>query len=125
MAEETTQDYTFKYVSYDIISDMLYGDDDYILEFAEAAIQSFEEFSDHYKQYLLAKEETPFRKAGHKIKPIAQMIGVSVIVDEYEHGKKLIHEDADSKKLKASSKKIEHIVEEVIEDLEMVCHKSK
>lgn len=125
MPQESTQESTYRYVSYNTIADMLYNDKNYIHEFAEAAIQSFEEFSAHYKKYLLAKEEVPFRKAGHKIKPIAQMIGLSVVVDEYEHGKELIQNDADLEELTSSVEKIEQIIDEVISDLRIVCKKSK
>ncbi|MDZ7714967.1 MAG: taurine dioxygenase [Balneolaceae bacterium] len=125
MEKESTQEYTFKYVDYDKIDDMLYGDKEYIHEFSEAAIQSFEEFSNHYKKYILAKDETSFRKAGHKIKPVAQMIGISTIVEEYEHGKELIQDDAKKEDLTLSAEKIEDIVTQVIEDLNWICEKSK
>lgn len=125
MEKETTQDYSFKYVDYDKIDDMLYGDKEYIYEFSEAAIQSFEEFSNHYAKYILEKDETSFRKAGHKIKPIAQMIGISIIVDEYEHGKELIQDGAKEEDLSISAKKIKQIINQVVEDLNQICEKVK
>ena len=69
---------------------MLYGEEKYIKEFAEAAISSFSEFSENYKKFLLARDETNFRKAGHKIKPVTQMLGLEQILEEYEHAKTLI-----------------------------------
>lgn len=125
MTEKSDPGYSFTYINYQTIADMLYDDTEYIIEFAEAAIQSFEEFSTHYRERLLVKDETLFRKAGHKIKPITQMLGIEVIIEEYEHGKELIYKDADKQELVSSSERIEKIVSKVVKDLETVCKKAE
>lgn len=96
---------------------MLYGEEKYIREFANAAIDSFDEFSTNYSKFLLVRDETNFRKAGHKIKPVAQMLGLDQIIEEYEHAKTLLWDEKPDKELKASSDKIRGICDEIIEEL--------
>ncbi|MFY0685099.1 MAG: taurine dioxygenase [Balneola sp.] len=97
---------------------MLYGDEQYIKEFAQAAIISFTEFKEHYKQHLKTKDEEKFRRAGHKIKPVAQMLGLQQIVDEYEHGKSLLWEEESDIKIQKSISKIDDICSQVLSELE-------
>lgn len=96
---------------------MLYGDDKFIKEFSEAAIISFSEFQENYSRFLLQRDEENFRKAGHKIKPVAQMLNLDQILEEYEHGKTLLWEDKPDEELNASAQKIELICNEVISEL--------
>lgn len=105
-------------VNFSTLNDMLYGDKEYIKEFAEAAILSFSEFNNHYSQYLKAEDEENFRRAGHKIKPVAQMLGLQQIVDEYENGKTLLWEGESDKKIQQSIAKIDSICSQVLSDLE-------
>lgn len=97
---------------------MLYGEEKYIKEFAEAAISSFSEFSENYKKFLLAQDEANFRKAGHKIKPVAQMLGLGQILEEYEHAKTLIWDDKPQEELETSAVKVQQICSDVIKELE-------
>lgn len=97
---------------------MLYGEEKFISEFAEAAIISFSEFSEHYSTFLLNRDEENFRKAGHKIKPVAQMLGLQQVIDEYEHAKKLLWDESPKKELEISSNKIQNICAKVIAELE-------
>lgn len=96
---------------------MLYGEAAYIKEFAEAALTSFKEFQENYCSFLKERDEVNFRKAGHKIKPVAQMLGLGLIIDEYEHGKALIWEKKDDKELKASCDKMNSICSQVLSEL--------
>lgn len=96
---------------------LMYDDENYVREFAGAAIQSFNEFSVNYSKYLLAQDETNFRKAGHKIKPVAQMLNISEIVEEYEHAKKLLQEDRPQEELRASAQKMTDIVDVILAEL--------
>lgn len=109
-----------KLVNFTALNEMLYGDDRYIKEFAEAAILSFSEFNTHYAQYLAKRDEENFRKAGHKIKPVAQMLGLDQIVDEYERGKNLIWEDQPDKELTNSINTIDTICSQVLLELENI-----
>lgn len=107
-----------KLIDFSSVSEMLYGEDKFIQEFSEAAISSFSEFKDHYNTYLLARDETNFRRAGHKIKPVALMLGLDQIIDEYEHAKTLLWDEKPDKELEASSQKIQDICSQVIKELE-------
>lgn len=97
---------------------MLYGEEKYIQEFAEAAISSFKEFSENYQQYLLERDETNFRKTGHKIKPVLQMLSLEQLLEEYEHAKTLIWDKKPDEELVQSAKKVQKICTQVIEELE-------
>lgn len=97
---------------------MLYGEEKFIKEFSEAAIESFSEFRENYQKYLLARDETNFRKAGHKIKPVAQMLGLDQILEEYEHAKTLLWDEKPEQDLKASAEKMDKICAQVLTELE-------
>lgn len=107
-----------KLVDFSGLTEMLYGEDEYIQEFAEAAITSFTEFSENYKKFLLARDETNFRKAGHKIKPVTQMLGIDEIIEEYEHAKTLLWDEKPTEELETSAEKVQDICSKVIEELE-------
>lgn len=107
-----------KLIDFSGLSEMLYGEEKYISEFSEAAIDSFSEFSENYSKYLIIRDETNFRKAGHKIKPVAQMLGLDQIIEEYEHAKTLLWDEKPDCDLKASSEKIQEICKKVIQELE-------
>ena len=96
---------------------MLYGDEKYIKEFAEAAIGSFTEFKQDYSRHLLSRDETSFRKAGHKIKPVAQMLEINGLVEEYEYAKTLLWENKSDDELHASSVKMTGILDQVLNEL--------
>lgn len=96
---------------------MLYGEEKYVREFADAAIISFKEFSENYQNFLIDRDEINFRKAGHKIKPVAQMLGLDQILDEYEHAKTLLWDKKPDAELKASADKINKICTAVIKEL--------
>ena len=81
---------------------MLYNDGAYVTEFCNAGVSSFEEFIELYQKYLLNRNMADLRKAGHKIKPGAQMMGATEILDEYEHAKKLLQDKASQDKLQKS-----------------------
>lgn len=107
-----------KLVDFSVLSEMLYGDDRYIKEFADAAILSFSEFNTHYAKFLDTRDEENFRKAGHKIKPVAQMLGLQLLIDEYEHGKSLIWKENPKEDLAASIAKVDSICSQVLNELE-------
>lgn len=106
-------------IDFSSLSEMLYGEEKYISEFSEAAVDSFTEFNNNYKKFLLIRDETSFRKAGHKIKPVAQMLGLDQIVDEYEHAKTLLWDEKPDEDLEESVSKIDSICTKVITELEL------
>ncbi|MBO6572404.1 taurine dioxygenase [bacterium] len=97
---------------------MLYGDERYIKEFAEAAVISFSEFKTNYSKYLALRNEEAFRKAGHKIKPVAQMLGLNEIIVEYEYAKTLLWEEKDDSDIRISITKMDKICSTVLNELE-------
>lgn len=107
-----------KLVDFSGLTEMLYGEEKYIQEFAEAAITSFQEFSENYKKFLLLRDETNFRKAGHKIKPVTKMLGLEQILEEYEHAKTLIWDENPQEDLEKSVEKLQSICSEVVKELE-------
>jgi len=86
-------------------------------EFSEAAIISFSEFQENYSKFLLLRDEENFRRAGHKIKPVAQMLNLNQILDEYEVSKSLLWDEKPDKELEASAQKIDTICNEIIKEL--------
>lgn len=109
-----------KLVDFSTLTEMLYGDASYIKEFAEAAVTSFSEFHENYTDFLLKRDEVSFRKAGHKIKPVAQMLGLEIILEEYEHAKTLIWEEKNDEHLKTSVKKMDKICLGVLNELKEI-----
>ncbi|MDX1672516.1 MAG: taurine dioxygenase [Balneolaceae bacterium] len=106
-----------KYIDREKIGELLYRQENFVREFAEAAELSFKEFEQDYTTYLLKRDETNFRKAGHKIKPIAQMLEIEEIVDEYEHAKRLLWDEAAREKLQESADRIQRICKQIIREL--------
>lgn len=109
-----------KYIDRDQIAGLVYNEEAYVKEFAEATEDSFLEFKTNYKKYLLDRDETNFRKAGHKIKPVAQMLGIDEIVEEYEYAKTLLWDEKPQEKLEESAQKIQSICEQIISDLKKI-----
>jgi len=99
---------------------MLFGEAKYIKEFAEAAVISFKEFNENYTLFLIKRDEVNFRKAGHKIKPVAQMLGLNMILEEYENAKTLIWEEKPDADLGNSSQKMSAILDRVLLELKEV-----
>lgn len=100
---------TYHLIDPDKISNMLFDDPEYIIEFCEAGVSSFKEFSENFQKHLTDRNMEDLRKAGHKIKPGAQMMGADIVVEEYEKAKKLLQNGADDDKLASSAEKMKEI----------------
>ena len=107
----------YQYIDPQKIKDMLFNDGSYVVEFCEAGITSFEEFITNFEKYLMARNMDDLRKAGHKIKPGAQMMGADEVVEEYEHSKQLLEEEADDSALRDSVEKMTAICTAIQDDL--------
>lgn len=107
----------YQFIDADKIIDMLFKDSEYVAEFCEAGVTSFDEFIENYRIHLLNRNMTDLRKAGHKIKPGAQMMGADEVVDEYEHAKSLLDDNADDKELQKSVDKMSSICSTIQEEL--------
>lgn len=77
-----------------VIVDLLYGDEEYVSEFATASIESFSEFKNQFAKAMKARDMETLRKAGHKIKPVAQMMKLDAVVTMYETSKIMLEEEA-------------------------------
>lgn len=95
---------------------MLFGEEKYIIEFSEASIQSFSEFSDNFKQFLLARDIENLRKAGHKIKPVALMLNVNVLMDLYEEAKVQIITNQADENLVTTADNVQNVCNKVVEE---------
>lgn len=107
----------YQFIDADKIIDMLFKDSEYVVEFCEAGVTSFDEFIENYRTHLLDRNMTDLRKAGHKIKPGAQMMGADEVVDEYEHAKVLLDDNADDEKLEQSVDKMNSICTTIKKEL--------
>lgn len=99
------------------ITELLFDDDQYVIEFCEAGLTSFGEFIDNFSTHLLDRNMEELKKAGHKIKPGAKMMGADVVVEEYEHAKKLLREEAAKEKLSQSVEKMKDICSTIQDEL--------
>lgn len=103
-----------------LIREMLYGDDDYINEFAEASVQSFTEFKVNFRSYLTSGEMDELRRTGHKIKPVALMLHLQELVDMYEEAKVMIEENRPKSEKKEMVDKMENFCEKVIREFQLM-----
>ncbi|MEX2574818.1 MAG: hypothetical protein WD317_10995, partial [Balneolaceae bacterium] len=56
------------------VRSLLFDESEYIIEFAEASIESFTEFSESYARYLPERDLLNLKRAGHKITPVAELL---------------------------------------------------
>lgn len=108
---------TYRFIDPDKIKNLLFNDEKYIAEFCEAGVATIGEFVEHYRIHLGNRDMQKLRKAGHKVRPGAQMMGVEAIVDEYEQSKKLLQTKADETQLTASIAKMEEMCKTVQKEL--------
>ncbi len=99
------------------ITDILFDDDQYVIEFCEAGVTSLDEFINSFQEHLIDRNMDDLRKAGHKIKPGVQMMGADEVVEEYEHAKQLLENDAEEEKLGESVKKMTTICSTIKNEL--------
>lgn len=83
-----------------VIVDLLYGDEDYVSEFATASIESFSEFKAQFAKAMKTRDMEILRKAGHKIKPVAQMMKLDAVITMYETSKIMLEEEAPDEEIK-------------------------
>lgn len=107
----------YSYIDADKIKNMLFNDVGYVTEFCEAGIASFDEFINNYQKHLLSRNMPSLRKAGHKIRPGALMMGADEVVEEYETSKSLLRQEANKTELKQSVNRMNDICTSVQEEL--------
>lgn len=101
-------------INFEYVTELLGGEDAHLKEFCEAGIGSFTKFRDEYRAYLLNRDLESLRKTGHRIRPVAQMLSVEEINEEYERSKQLLANGASDKKLQNSVHTVEAICNEII-----------
>lgn len=116
MSRET--DSTQNLIDKKLVSQMLYGDDEYISEFAEASVQSFTEFKINFRVHLTSDNLDELRRAGHKIKPVALMLHLEELVEMYEKAKGMIEENRPTSEKKEMVEKVEDYCEKVIREFQ-------
>lgn len=104
----------------DMIENMMYGEEKYIREFAEASISSFSEFKEQFSKHLLNRDMENLRHAGHKIKPAALMLNLNELMELYKFSKDQLENSADRSELKKTAEKVDTFCEQVIQDFENI-----
>ncbi|MEX1211595.1 MAG: taurine dioxygenase [Balneolaceae bacterium] len=103
-----------------IIRSLLMGQDEFIEEFATASIDSFGEFSDQVKTHLPERNLEAFRHAGHKIKPVAQMLEQEALLNGYEEAKDRLNRDASDETIQDSVETLTSLCEEIQEQFRSI-----
>lgn len=107
-------------VDVQLIRNMLYDDDGYVKEFANASIESFTEFRDAFKVHVLERDMDELRRAGHKIKPAALMLNLNLVIEMYETSKKLLENNAATEDLSDLVSEMENYCNQVLYEFEQI-----
>ncbi|MDZ7720286.1 MAG: taurine dioxygenase [Balneolaceae bacterium] len=103
-----------------VIVDLLYGDEDYVSEFASASVESFTEFKDKFAKSLKTRDMESLRKAGHKIKPVAQMMKLDPVITMYETSKIMLEEDASDEEIKNLADNMNKFCTQLLKELKQL-----
>ena len=105
-------------VNRQVIVDLLFGDEEYVGQFAAASVESFTEFKDNFQQSLRTRDMDTLKKAGHKIKPAAQIMHLSPILEMYEKSKSLLENNAPENEISDLIKNMNRYCEQLLIELE-------
>lgn len=100
-----------------MIADLLFGDEEYVDPFIDASVESFTEFRDHFGQSMRLKNIENLKSAGHKIKPVAQIMKLDPIIEMYENSKLLLANNATDLDITMAIDAMQNYCDELIEDL--------
>lgn len=100
-----------------VIIDLLYGDEDYVSEFASASVESFTEFKTRFAKSMRARDMEELRQAGHKIKPVAQMMKLNAVITMYETSKIMLEEEAPDEEINKLVKNMNEFCTKLITEL--------
>lgn len=103
-----------------VIVDLLYGDEDYVSEFATASIESFTEFKAHFAKSMKTRDMKSLRKAGHKIKPVAQMMKLDAVVTMYETSKIMLEENASDEEINNMVENMNKFCKKLVKELKQL-----
>jgi len=111
-----------KMIKIETIRELLMGQDSYIGEFAEASISSFEEFSKDFSKHMISNDMEKLRRAGHKIRPVAQMLNIDQVIDEYERGKRFLENQPNPQEIEQSIQKMNDLCNRIIGEFKQIIH---
>lgn len=100
-----------------VIVDLLYGDEDYVSEFATASVESFTEFKTKFSKSMQERDMETLRQAGHKIKPVAQMMKLDAVINMYETSKIMLEEDAPDQEINKLAENMDEFCTQLIKEL--------
>lgn len=100
------------------IEDLMFNEGEYIIEFCEAGLTSYEEFRGNFVKHLQSRNLEGLKQAGHKIKPGLKMMGAELMLDEYENAKKLLESDAGDEEINTSIQKMSGFCETAKKELQ-------
>lgn len=103
-----------------VIIDLLYGDEEYISEFSVASIESFSDFKTQFEKSLKQRDMENLKRAGHKIKPVAQMMKLDTIITMYETSKILLEEEANDESINKMISKMNDYCTQLINELKQL-----
>lgn len=103
-------------INFEQVNEMLDNDPEYVKEFCAAAINSFESFNEEFKQHMQNRNIENLRKAGHRIKPVAQMLDIEALTAEYEKGKNILENKESKGKIDGSIERVELLIEQVLNE---------
>lgn len=109
-------------VQFDQINEILDSDPEYFKEFCEAALRSFGSFQKDFKVHMQNRDLENIRKVGHRIKPVAQMLGVHQLVDEYEEAKNLLQSEADMNEIEVLIKRVDALCDQILAEFNNKIH---
>ena len=102
--------------NFDEIDDMLDGDPEAQVEFYEAAITSFSDFCNDFKTCMSDRDLEDLRKVGHRIRPAAQMLGVTEINEKYEEAKQLLKNEETDQQVTDVIEEVDYLCNTIIDD---------
>lgn len=103
-----------------VIIDLLYGDEDYVSEFATASVESFTEFKSKFTKSMQSRDMETLRQAGHKIKPVAQMMKLDAVITMYETSKIMLEEEAPDEEINKLVQNMNKFCTQLIEELKQL-----
>ena len=102
-------------VQFGNVSKMLDHDPDAIKEFSEAAQESFTTFREEFQRHLNNRDMEGLKKVGHRIKPIAQMLGAEQLIETYYEAKDVLR-TGDQNAIDACIEKINRMCDQIIDE---------
>jgi HPt (histidine-containing phosphotransfer) domain-containing protein len=104
-------------IDFQIIRDMLYDDDAYVKEFCDASVISFSEFKSNFRKNVMDNDLETLRRTGHKIKPVAKMLKLDLLLEIYEKSKLLLMEGGDPELQEKYASEMDEYCEEILNQL--------